>query len=31
VAGVDDEGRLVLEQGPAAERTVVCGEITTID
>ena len=31
VAGVDDEGRLVLEQGPAAERIVVCGEIAPVD
>jgi BirA family transcriptional regulator, biotin operon repressor / biotin---[acetyl-CoA-carboxylase] ligase len=31
VAGVDDEGRLVLERGRGAERAIATGEVVTVD
>jgi BirA family biotin operon repressor/biotin-[acetyl-CoA-carboxylase] ligase len=31
VAGVDDEGRLVLERGPETERAIASGEIVAVD
>ena len=31
VAGVDDEGRLVLERGPGTERAIASGEIVAFD
>ena len=31
VAGVDDEGRLVLERGRGAERAIATGDIVSID